>query len=79
MKWLSRLFGSEEKRIAELEKRVEVLEHNMIRIIHAVKNTNGALEKVGDFLGVVEREIVTKKSGDSRIPGSSPSKKEYIN
>lgn len=79
MKWLSRIFGSEEKRVAELEKRVEVLEQNMIRIIHAVKNTNGALEKMGDFLGAVEREILTKRTGDSRTPGPIVTKKEYIN
>ena len=78
MDWFSRLFGND-KKIEELENRIKVLEHNVVVMIQVVKNTAGAVEKVGGFMQEIEKEISERREREIKRATSPKDKKEYIN
>ena len=77
MGWFS--IGSDKKRIRELENRVQVLEHNLTVMIEIVKNTAGAVEKIGGFMQEIDREISVRQEKETRVLVLPKEKKEYIN
>jgi hypothetical protein len=77
MGWFS--IGSDKKRIKELETRVQVLEHNLTVMIEIVKNTAGAVEKIGGFMQEIDREITMRQEKETRVVILPKEKKEYIN
>lgn len=78
MGWFARLFGSD-KRVEELENRVKVLEHNVVIMIQVVKNTAGAVEKIGGFMQEIERDVSERRERETKKVPPPKEKKEYIN
>jgi len=70
-------FPSESRKIEELEEKVKLLESSIVKIVGAINNTTGALEKIA--LYIAEHENERDHTNSRRVPIVSQTKKEYIN
>lgn len=70
-------FPNESKKINALEERIKILETSVVKIVGAIANTTGALEKIS--LYIAEQEADKDHTNSRSVPIGRHFKKEYIN
>jgi chaperonin cofactor prefoldin len=70
-------FSSNDKKVKELENRVEVLEKRLETMVSLATNISSVVEKLAMCVNVLERKIRARNSDEKHFESSA--KKEFIN